>query len=602
MERTSNPNELNNTSPETNSPKPETPTAMSRRRFLGNVGKTTAAGLAAGAVGIKPLVSSEGTVAQANEVGPQSPAQRQALATGLRIERALTDAAAGIPPHPCNEDEQNLPNFIGNYSKGLRHNAFTGEVISSAYHDFVEALDDGTFQSIEALVNKGAFGCRLPGGGHDQARQRRLVNPLAGLALDLESKDSQQYAIRPAPKFRSAEEAGEMAELYWMALLRDVSFSDYVTSPLAIAAANDLSGFSDFRGPKQGGVVTTQTLFRDNFPGCTIGPYISQFLVQDAGYGAQTIDMRIRGSVPGIDFGTNFNSWLEIQNGCVQPPTPLENDPHFCSSGRDIGQYVHVDALYQAYQVATLISLGGGFRWDQNNPYGQTPEGGAGSPLPIGTPGARAQVAFGTLGGPDILTLVCEAATRALHAVWFQKWFVHRRLRPEEFGGRVEVIRLGRRSNADYQIHQDLFDSSVLSAVQSKFGSRLLPLAFTEGSPLHPSYGAGHATVAGACTTVLKAFLDESQVIPNPVFVDGDGNRQPFIGPPLTVGGELNKVASNIATGRNIAGVHWRSDGVDSILLGEEIALSLLRNWEKTYREPFNGFRLTRFNGQTITI
>lgn len=36
----------------------------------------------------------------------------------------------------------------------------------------------------------------------------------------------------------------------------------------------------------------------------------------------------------------------------------------------------------------------------------------------------------------------------------------------------------------------------------------LLPMAFPEGSPMHPSFGAGHATVAGACTTILKAFFD----------------------------------------------------------------------------------------------
>ena len=40
-----------------------------------------------------------------------------------------------------------------------------------------------------------------------------------------------------------------------------------------------------------------------------------------------------------------------------------------------------------------------------------------------------------------------------------------------------------------------------------------LPMAFAEGSPMHPAYGAGHATVAGACVTVLKAFFDTSAVL-----------------------------------------------------------------------------------------
>jgi hypothetical protein len=45
-------------------------------------------------------------------------------------------------------------------------------------------------------------------------------------------------------------------------------------------------------------------------------------------------------------------------------------------------------------------------------------------------------VGFGTFGGPHILALLTEVSTRALKAVWYQKWLVHRRLRPEEFGGR----------------------------------------------------------------------------------------------------------------------------------------------------------------------
>ena len=76
--------------------------------------------------------------------------------------------------------------------------------------------------------------------------------------------------------------------------------------------------------------------------------------------------------------------------------------------------------------------------------------------------------------------LVTEPSTRALKAQWFQKWMVHRRLRPEEFGGRVEVQRLGRRS---YPFHSDLGSSSVLGEVFSEFGSHFLPLAFPEGSP-----------------------------------------------------------------------------------------------------------------------
>ena len=48
---------------------------------------------------------------------------------------------------------------------------------------------------------------------------------------------------------------------------------------------------------------------------------------------------------------------------------------------------------------------------------------------------------------------------------------------------------------------------------------------------------------------------------------------------PLTVNGELHKLAHNISFGHGIhAGIHWRSDTETSILLGEAVALSYLRD------------------------
>jgi hypothetical protein len=70
----------------------------------------------------------------------------------------------------------------------------------------------------------------------------------------------------------------------------------------------------------------------------------------------------------------------------------------------------------------------------------------------------------------------------------------------------------------------------------------------------------------------------------------------------MTVGGELNKVASNIAIGRNIAGVHWRSDYAESLRLGEQIAISVLRDQRMTYVQDFDGYTFTRFDGTRITV
>jgi hypothetical protein len=413
--------------------------------------------------------------------------------------------------------------------------------------------------------------------------------------------------LRPAPAFASAQEAGEMVELYWMALLRDINFADYESSAMAQAAAEDLSKMSDFRGPKVRGAVTTQTLFRDTYPGCTVGPFVSQFLLQPCNFGSMRIDTRMATVAPGVDYMTTFPSWLAVQNGLDTPPISTLGTFYFCRNGRDLTHYVNIDALFEAYLVACINLLGNGYFANPGNPYGRIYDGGAGRhrDLTNDPNGSLAQVGFGTFGGPAVLTLACEPATRALKDVWYQKWLVHRRLRPEEFGGRVDVNRLKARN---YPIHPDLLSAStVLNAVFSKYGTNLLPMAFPEGSPNHTSYGSGHATVAGACVTMLKALFDDSQPIKNPMVPSADGlSLVPYVPPsgeaPLTVGGELNKIVSNVSQGRNIAGVHWRSDATESNLLGEAATISMLYDMKRTFSEPFSGFSFTKFDGTTVTV
>jgi len=173
-------------------------------------------------------------------------------------------------------------------------------------------------------------------------------------------------------------------------------------------------------------------------------------------------------------------------------------------------------------------------------------------------------------------------------------------MRPEVLGGRIHNHVTQARQ---YPIHSDILNSVVLEEVYRRHGAYLLPQAFPEGSPLHPSYGAGHATVAGACVTILKAFFEESFVIPNPVEVAPDGTRLvPYTGPVLTVGGELNKLASNVAMGRNFAGIHWRSDASESLKLGEELAIRYLTEDRNCFNEQTARFSLTKFDSTTITI
>ena len=73
-------------------------------------------------------------------------------------------------------------------------------------------------------------------------------------------------------------------------------------------------------------------------------------------------------------------------------------------------------------------------------------------------------------------------------------------------------------------------------------------------------------------------------------------------GAPLTLGNEVDKLAANIALGRDAAGVHYRSDSMRGLFVGEQQALGLLRDYSRTYNERFDGFIVRKFNGDRVRI
>jgi membrane-associated phospholipid phosphatase len=359
-----------------------------------------------------------------------------------------------------------------------------------------------------------------------------------------------------------------------------VPFSQYGTDPLTQAAAADLAQFPYFQQ------VTADTLFRGETPGDRVGPYLSQFLWRDVPYGASKLTQLCRTTVAGDNYLTGYADWLKVQNG-LPAAGQSQFDPvsRYIRNGRDLAEWVRRDFPYQAFLNATLILLSfGANALDDGNPYKSLAK----------------QAAFVTFGAPDVLSSVAQVAGCALKAAWFQKWSLHRRLRPEEFAGRVHNHLTGA---ARYPLPPALLNATVLTRLLTAYGGYLLPMAYPDGCPAHPAYPAGHATIAGACATLLKAFFDESFVIPNPQVADDDGLAlTDYLGPPLTVGGELNKLAANISLGRDTAGVHWRSDGIEGMQLGETVALRYLQDMRATYHEAFAGFALTRFDGTVITV
>ena len=582
---------------------------------------------------------------QLNDVMAQSASddERQALALKTRIEASLNAYRRPEGKSQNNGEEYQYRNddgqrtYIANFTKGLQHNEF-GEVIPEQYETLLHAVETRDSQAFKEIPRFGG---------------RPLVNPQAGLAFSLQgpdghavktrSKGGHPISIRPAPRIDTPEVSAEMAELYWMALLRDTNFTEFERSALAKKAAESLSKFSDFRGPKDHGNVTPRNLFRGFTQGDIRGPYISQFLVKgntssedDTGkdgkikYGSLTIDLRQRTVEAGSDWMmSDFKYWLAVQNGndTKEKDKFDEEARRFIRNPRDLANYVHFDQLHQAYFNACLFLLSERYlefvplrdkplTLDQRSPEGEGFE----FPFTDGNPykGLDNQEGFGTFGAPHILSLVSEVSTRALKAVWYEKWFVHRRLRPEEFGGRIHV-HLDDDNDVRYPIDSEIIESLTHGHLSHHFGPNadadkrfenyLLPQVFPEGSPMHPAYGAGHATVAGACVTVLKAWFDEGQVIQNPLVPTEDGTElTEYQGSDkLTVGGELNKLAANISLGRNMAGVHWRSDHDESLLLGEAVAINLMQEQFLTFNEkrsdgspPF--FELTKFDGHRIKI
>lgn len=561
----------------------------SRRQFVKRV---VAAGAAAATL---PLTTRPGR-AQSTNSAPSVPSidttsssaqARQQAALNLRVQAATNQSQVPLPNHTNNGDEDLYPNKIGNYSKGLPHNNL-GEVDLTAYQALLNALATGKPADFEAIPE----GCTDP-------NRFKQVDPQGGIAFELEGIDAAATFTPPPPAFGSDEMNAEIIDLYWRVMTRDFNATDFETNSLTQQAAADLNRLGDaYKGPKDNGVVTTRALFRYDLPGAMVGPLVSQFRYQPVTFGADMISQQMITSVPGQDFLSAMPEWLNVQNGCAPTPSiTYDPVPRFLRTGRDAAVWVHNDTINQAFIIAVLILL--------------FPLAGSESGMNMAAPTptnpyntSKNQTGFETFGLPDALGAVVEVATRALKAAWFQKWFVHRRLRPEAYAGAIDNTLNGA---ASYPVNADqLNQSPVLKLIHDKFGSYLLPQVFPEGSPLHPSYPQGHSTVAGACATVMKAYFDEAMILPNPLVASADGTAVvPYTGADannLTVGGEINKLASNIASSRAFAGVHYFSDGMEGLLLGEAVAISFLRDRKLTYNENFSGFTFHKFDGTQVTI
>lgn len=578
---------------------------------------------------------------------------RRQSAYNTRVSAAEMARNRDHPAHKANGDEQKLAtcHYPMSFTKGLSHDHATG--LLEEPDDFVafrQAIDDGF---IDAFTNR----VRVP---ECMPRRRKWEAPTAGTVYDLQGPDCQAVTMAPAPALGSDELDFEMAEVYELALLRDVPLSAFQSSGGgAITASVDrMNGYAYASGPDRfanrprktggNGMLTKQTAFRGSSPGVEVGPYLSQFMCigngdpadGTIGYGPQVIPQQVAEANTGDDYMITWDQWFDVQQGCdvndgngTTGGQQFTGNRRFITTPRDMATFVHTDALYQAYLNACLVLLGQGAPMDSAFAH----LSGSRQSFPTHGPQDLNAGGFALYGGPHILTLVTEVATRALKAARFQKFNTHIRARPE-----VLAARLHRASEieaahpqlcgvlsdmcGDIRPTLDAINAHNL-ALDAAADTLLLPMAFAEGSPMHPAYAAGHATVAGACVTVLKAFFDTgAQLVER---TENGQTRTGFFGPkgdaddvfvqyvadgtgenlvrqdtdcPLTLEGELNKLAANISIARNMAGVHYFSDYYDSLRMGEEIAIGMLQEQAICYpTDPFV-MSVQTFDGDTVRI
>ena len=649
------------------------------------------------------------------------------------------------------EEADHGPQFPANFTKGLYHDDYGILKHAEDYRCFVEAINSPDRTLFEKHVrtanphddechchekkchcHRKKYHCHEKETCHGKVKVewRGWESPRAGHVYELEGPDSGAVGMAPAPRVGSSELAAEMAEVYALALLRDVPFTticeggsdrlcpwkkkpskarpsakqivdllnsmpfysgtDVISSTPHMVDDSGLNRFERNRrfGRTQSldGALTPATAFRGSTKGAMVGPYISQFMLIGAKslacagggtasypgldaafdlqdgyipYGSLIIDQRTLSHKNCLDYMTDWCPWLDVQNGAnVKGADVFEGQRRFITTPRDLATYVHFDALYEAYLNAGLIMLAMGVPASKGFP----------EPSPSGH-----RDAFATYGGPHILSLVTEVATRCLKAVRRQKFNYHRRARPEAMGGRFTLVCLGLESKLgcsagafeaswneipqqikdaikhhnkeqncddmramrrlhcghdpkdphnDPEKYPESPDHNCLPEDVSETAfdncNALLPMAFPEGSPMHPAYGAGHATVAGGCVTMLKAFFE--------MFEDCDSGKErelcdkngdPIVYVPnadgstlakdkkfkgkLTIQGELDKLAANISIGRNMAGVHYYSDYYDSLRMGERVAVGILLEQAPTYGD-YMETTFKSFDGDFITI
>lgn len=470
-----------------------------------------------------------------------------------------------------NCDETYVPEYRGMFSKTLPHTD-QGTVDTKAYKIMQQALLQ---RSVKLMTN-------IP-----QSGIRKLVQPMTAYSVNLIGPSPSSIPMPPPPSISSNEGASEMVELYWFQLFRDSPLHNIKDSPLIDEAIAELNKLIDYKAPKP---VNKHNIFRGLGDGELFGPYISQLMYIDTpmwpGDCLSKYNLPIRSNINNRMI--TKEDYLAVQNGFVpEGPITLSNDKTYLTTPRDLGYSVLNDLPAQWYSLAAKRLINIGAKFSPRNPY-------------LNKPLDNTMESFVNWSQNDLNACLEAGCQIGLTCAWYNKWCMFRRSRPESFGNQVEQVRLTGKNPC--HIQKQLLKSNVLQKILELQGNYYLAQCAPEGSPAHPSYPAGHAVFSGVGCTIIKAFLQNDWIFQNPVVPSDDGKTLVPIHDKLRLDHELNKLANNVATGRNMNGFHYRSDGHESILLGEKIAILILQDWIERYPENNASFKFNGYMGDEIVI
>lgn len=482
------------------------------------------------------------------------------------------------------------------FAKTLAVSEIHGMPLKEDVDLLLKAIESGSLEDINDIKQS-------------DSSMRKLENITAGLNYNLSGADSFSVRSLKSKLIPDSERMlFEMFEVYYQQQMLDISFYDIeIGNPdvqTILGKLNSLPNKSTAPTTESDGMISNKTLLRGDEVGCTVGPYISQYLYSDFKYGSINISQKYNSEFVSRETTTDITPsyWVTVQEGGLDGTTVFTPN-RYVNSGRVLGSIVHSDPLFYFYYNAALISF----------------------QLGIGSEykGSNTNSAWISGGNPSILESVASVSVEGLQTAWYNK-YNNLTIRPEVFSQRIwSAVN----STVDSHLVQNTPGYAFIRSFVENYNlsgsinsdNKIITTLYPEGSPTHPSQPAGHSLVAGSCVTILKAMLDtvdtsnavpESKPWPSMVLkhsIDGTSlvdYNEPLSGT-VTINGELNKLASNISIGRNWAGVHYRSDA--DLELGEKVAIAHLINKCLTFHESntdsnFNGFSLQKFDGSYIRI